>query len=95
MGPFPARKSIGAETRVDNGNRGFHQWIAKIRDKTSPPAGHEHAFIDQRAAGHAGDIEKIPAGKTGITNRVLGTPTNDIEFAFEREFIARFSLRGR
>ena len=87
MRAFPTRESVGAETRVDQRERGFHQRIGKIGIKRRYLARRQHAFVDERPAGQARNVEKIAAGETRVTDRIFRPPANDVELALERQVV--------
>ena len=91
MRTLPTREGIRAETRVNNGQRGFHQWVGEVRvEREDLPRG-QHALVDQGFVGQTGNIEIVPPRDIGIPNSVLSLPANDIEFALEGQIIMQIS----
>src|SRR5438132_11734853 len=66
-------------------NGGFYRLIGKIRIKRHELPGRQHAPVDNRAAGQAGNIKEIPSRQSGIADRVFRAAAGQIELALESQ----------
>src|SRR5215475_7247758 len=91
MRTLPTREGIRAETRVNDGQRGFHQCVGEVRIECRDLPGRQHALVDQRFVRQTGYIEIVPTRDVGIPYSVLSLPANNVEFALEGRVIWQIS----
>src|SRR5262245_36913711 len=87
MRPSPAGERIGAETRVDDRDGGFHRWIRKIWIESDDLPGGQHPLINDCSGGETRNVKEIPAGETGITNRIFCPAPNDVKFTLKCQVV--------
>ena len=78
---FPAREGVGREARVDKREGGVHRRVGEVAEILTDLFGHEHALVDDGAAGQgARVVELVLAGGADL---VVGLLAQDKEFTFE------------
>ena len=83
----PTRKGIRTEARMHHGDGGFDQRIGKIRIEGGDLPCRQHALIDDRLAGQTRNVEIFADGLFPVTEGVLRTSSDDVQFALEGHVI--------
>ena len=62
---------------MHEGERRLHRRVAQVQVEAAHLRGHEHALVDDRAAGHAADVEDLALERRGDVGRALdGAPAH-------------------
>jgi hypothetical protein len=84
---IPARERVGAEARVHERQRGFHQRIAEIREIRRELHRRQHSFVDERLVRQAGDVPARGAFQRRRADLGVGPFADDVQLALERQLI--------
>ncbi len=78
---------------MDQRQGGFHGSMAKVGVVLLDLRGEQHAFIEQRLEGEAGDVKELAAADLPrITNCALGALADDIELALEGQLVGQLCV---
>ena len=94
VGPFPGGEGVGAEARVHDGDRGGHVRVEQVWVIGVDLVGEQHAFVDDGAAGEAGDVEAVGLLVAAVAQGLFGAFADDIELAFEGERVVADECGG-
>jgi hypothetical protein len=61
MRAVPARERVGAETRMHQRQRRLHRRIAQVGEILVHLLGQQHALVDDRLVGQAGNVKPVSA----------------------------------
>ena len=89
MAAFPARKGVCRETGVNQRERRLHRRVFQVGVIRIDLRRHQHAFIDERLVGKAGDVEEAAAGNFCVTDGILRAFADDVEFTLERHVVGK------
>ena len=95
MRAVPARERVRAETRMHQRQRGLHRRVLQVGEILVDLLGEQHALVDERLAGQAGDVPVLGAGDRGGADLAVGALADDVELALERHVVRRAPGCGR
>ncbi len=94
MRAVPARERVGAEARVDQRQRGFHQRVVQVGEVLVELRGEQHALVDDRARREAHDVPVLGARECRGADLAVGALADDVELALEREVVGDVGAAG-
>ena len=80
---LPAGEGVGAEAGVEHRQRRHHAAVAQVGVVLGELEGREHALVDDRAAGEAGEVEVLGAADAAPFDLALEQFADDEEAALE------------
>ena len=80
---LPARERVRAEARMEHRQRADHARVAQVREVLAQLRRREHALIDERPAGKAGEVEPFGVPDAPAVDRLLEALADDVEPALE------------
>ena len=80
---LPAGEGVGAEARVEHGQRRDHAPVAQVGVVLRQLRGREHALVDDRAAGEAGEVEGLRIADAAALHLALELLAHDVQAALE------------
>ena len=83
----PAREGVGAEARVDQRQRRFHQRVVQVGEVLVELRREQHALVDDRACREAHDVPVLGARQRGRADFVVGALADDVELALEGKVV--------
>ena len=93
MRALPGGRRVGGVARVHEGERRLHGSVVQIQVEATHLGGDEHALVDDRATGHAADVEDLAGERGRGVGGALDRAAADVEAALEVQ-AARHVLRA-
>ena len=92
LSAWPARESVGRETRVRECQRRIHGLVSEIGEIIAELLGRQHALVGHGATGEGADIEKGFFVLTAVTDAMGHHAADEVELALKGEAaVAHFS----
>ena len=85
----PAGEGVGREARVDKADRGFHRGVLQVGEIFRELVGQQHALVDDRLAGEAGDVPRLRAAHRRGADVAVGALADDVERTFEGHVVGQ------
>ena len=90
----PAGEGVGAEARMHQRQRGFHQRVVEVREILVELRREQHALEDDRARREADDVPVLGAGQRRGADLAVGALAHHVQLALEREVVGDVGAAG-